>query len=403
MLFLMSDPQFNRGNSSHTGDEELVSGGVGVWPLFAELYAAIRTVNRALITTTDRQTLEKTVCQQLVEQTRYEAVSIADMPTVIGIADNWTTSGVDTVPPTLPSFDTTVDGDTEEYRSIVWTVPDSPWLVVPIVYQTTLYGVLCIHPSTVSISDRERDVVVELGELLGHAITAIERQQLLSADELVGLTVTSGDGGSALATAADRADCRLTLDGLIPRADGTPVAFLEVENGAVATVRETLRDWSSGSVRISQSADSSDTGVLAWEVDEESILGTITDAKVNVVRAIADGNTATYKMEATSNRTARRVLGRLCESFPDTTLKSKRQREVRADPLDGNRKPLTDELTDRQEEVLQTALQAGYFDWPRESTAEEVAATLDITPATLHGHLRKAQRTVFEQLFTRDW
>jgi predicted DNA binding protein len=58
-----------------------------------------------------------------------------------------------------------------------------------------------------------------------------------------------------------------------------------------------------------------------------------------------------------------------------------------------------DELTGRQREALEAAYRAGYYAWPRESTAEAVAATLDIAPSTLHAHLRKAQETILAALF----
>jgi hypothetical protein len=56
-------------------------------------------------------------------------------------------------------------------------------------------------------------------------------------------------------------------------------------------------------------------------------------------------------------------------------------------------------LTDRQFAVLQTAYYGGYFDTPRTSTGDELAAQLGVTRQALHQQLRKAERTVFEQLF----
>jgi predicted DNA binding protein len=58
-----------------------------------------------------------------------------------------------------------------------------------------------------------------------------------------------------------------------------------------------------------------------------------------------------------------------------------------------------DELTDRQREALEAAYRAGYFEWPRESSAEEVAGTLDISRPTFQGHLRKAEDAVLAALF----
>lgn len=51
-------------------------------------------------------------------------------------------------------------------------------------------------------------------------------------------------------------------------------------------------------------------------------------------------------------------------------------------------------LTDRQREVLEHALEHGYFEWPRRTTSEELATDLGITRATYLEHLRKAERTL---------
>lgn len=50
-----------------------------------------------------------------------------------------------------------------------------------------------------------------------------------------------------------------------------------------------------------------------------------------------------------------------------------------------------DELTDRQLEVLETAHDLGYYQYPRGANASEVADALDICPSTLAEHLAAAQ------------
>jgi len=51
----------------------------------------------------------------------------------------------------------------------------------------------------------------------------------------------------------------------------------------------------------------------------------------------------------------------------------------------------TARLTDRQYEVVERALEEGYFEWPREIDSEEMAETMEISRATFLEHLRKAQ------------
>jgi predicted DNA binding protein len=50
-----------------------------------------------------------------------------------------------------------------------------------------------------------------------------------------------------------------------------------------------------------------------------------------------------------------------------------------------------DSLTDRQQEVLAAAYEAGYYDYPRRATQDEVASTLGISGSTVAEHLRHAE------------
>lgn len=56
-------------------------------------------------------------------------------------------------------------------------------------------------------------------------------------------------------------------------------------------------------------------------------------------------------------------------------------------------------LTDRQWEVIRTAFNAGYYEWPRECTGEEVAEKLDITSPTFSEHIHAAERKLLAALF----
>lgn len=59
-------------------------------------------------------------------------------------------------------------------------------------------------------------------------------------------------------------------------------------------------------------------------------------------------------------------------------------------------------LSDRQAEVVQTALDGGYYEWPRETDAETLAADLDISHTTFLEHLRKAERTLLRTMLNRE-
>lgn len=50
------------------------------------------------------------------------------------------------------------------------------------------------------------------------------------------------------------------------------------------------------------------------------------------------------------------------------------------------------ELTDRQQEVLETAVELGYYDAPRGATHEDIAAELDCSTSVVGQHLRRVER-----------
>jgi predicted DNA binding protein len=55
-------------------------------------------------------------------------------------------------------------------------------------------------------------------------------------------------------------------------------------------------------------------------------------------------------------------------------------------------------IPERRREILNLALEQGYFEIPREVTLEELAAQMDITKTTASTHLRKAERQLVEFL-----
>jgi predicted DNA binding protein len=58
-------------------------------------------------------------------------------------------------------------------------------------------------------------------------------------------------------------------------------------------------------------------------------------------------------------------------------------------------------LTDRQYEILQRAYEAGYFEYPRENNATEIATELGISSPTFAQHIRAAESKIVEQIFER--
>lgn len=64
---------------------------------------------------------------------------------------------------------------------------------------------------------------------------------------------------------------------------------------------------------------------------------------------------------------------------------------------DGPDYPL-DDLTARQREVIERAWEMGYYEVPREVSADEIAADLELDSSTVNEHLQRAERNLLGQL-----
>ena len=92
----------------------------------------------------------------------------------------------------------------------------------------------------------------------------------------------------------------------------------------------------------------------------------------------------------------RAVVEELRDAFGDVALRSLHQHGDGAlgDAVVVDR----GQLTDRQREVLDTAHEMGYFDYPKGANAGEVAEALDISVSTLAEHLAAAQTKLLDDV-----
>jgi len=58
-----------------------------------------------------------------------------------------------------------------------------------------------------------------------------------------------------------------------------------------------------------------------------------------------------------------------------------------------------EELTARQDHILQIALEKGYFEFPKKINLRQLAKTLEVSPATLSEILRRGQKRVLQEHF----
>ena len=269
-------------------------------------------------------------------------------------------------------------------------------LMVPIIHGDTVHGVLCAYgtqPGTFDEAMVER--LALLGDAVGFAVTAVQNRRLLQRDVSVELEFRSHSGDAYLVRAARACDCRIETAGSVDVGAGV-LEYVRVVDGSPDCVAESAlaSDRVDGS-RVVRTTE--DGGVV--ELRASTCLRTeLSAVGARLERAVVRPTGTRIVAEVPRDGDVRTVHEVVCRSNPDAELVTKTERERSPDEGTAG-DSVADALTERQREVLQAAYLAGYYAWPRDTTAEELAETLGIASPTLHQHLRRAESNLLDALF----
>jgi PAS domain S-box-containing protein len=266
---------------------------------------------------------------------------------------------------------------------------------LPLTYGEVTYGVLVVFAGEPDAFDeRERLVLESLSGTIATAMNALETRRMLTTEAVVGVEVTIGDPTLFATALAERFDAAVDYRGLTEDGDGTPVVFLHVD-----------RELDAADVR-SAAADGRDVTLLSTTEDgtvlEVTAGGLVTALSEHgaVIRrlAVADGP-AELALELPDGQSARSAYDLLEDRYDRVELiRYQETEQPTRTPRDVVAR-LESSLTDRQLTALRTAYHANYFEWPRDVSGEELAASMDISRSTFHQHLRTAQRKLLAELF----
>lgn len=271
-------------------------------------------------------------------------------------------------------------------------------LALPLVHDDVVYGVLGVYTNRPdAFREHERAGFETLVRTAGLAIGAARRQRLLLSDTVVELTLRVG-GDDPIAAASGRADCTLTVDGVVPTDDGL-LCYVSVADGDPADAAEAL---SASGVAPEREIEGDGEDRRFELLVADGALAAVAARGATVRTATFENGTGRVVAEVAPDVDVRALVEDVSEAAPRTGLIAKRERERDVETAGEFRRDLRERLTDRQYTALKTARLADYFQSPRGSTAQEVAASLDITSPTLHHHLRAAERKLLDAFFADE-
>ena len=271
---------------------------------------------------------------------------------------------------------------------------------IPIAHDETLYGVLTVYTARDSaFSAEEREVIGQVGEITGHAIAAVERKRALTSDEVVEVDFAIEEVFPDVDGVGEPDG--ITFDQTVPVGDGRYHVYGTATADGMATLAA-YADEAAHVVGLRTISAEGDLSAFELRQTEPPLSTALATHGGRIDTAVVDDGTYSLTVQFPPGVAVRTIREVVTEAYPDATLLAQRQVSRPSDSPARVLTALESELTDRQRVVLQAAYFGGYFEWPRASTGEEIAESLDIAPATFSQHLRTAQARLFGVLLDDD-
>ncbi|MFB6219688.1 MAG: bacterio-opsin activator domain-containing protein [Halobacteriaceae archaeon] len=356
----------------------------------------IRDIDAALVSATSREEIETAVCERLVALDAFPAAWVGrqqrhgdriEHHTGVGVAD------FDDHPEDAPDRDAAVEAVRTRAASHATgaVVAGRAALAVPLAYEEAVYGVLVVYAADEDLFDEEtRTVLSELGATIGLAINALDRRDALVGDTVVELEFRVADGDSVASRLAAGVGDPVAVRALVPRDDGTYSAIYE----ASTAFPDDVLDEADGSADVVEGRQIDET-TLHYRVTGTTPATKAADLGGTPRDVSADPGGERLVVELPGESDVRGFVEAFTAAYPDAELLARRRRS-RTDGSAATR--AVERLTPRQREVLQTAYHSGYFEWPRETTGEELADLLGLSAPTVHQHLRASHRKLLEEV-----
>lgn len=273
---------------------------------------------------------------------------------------------------------------------------------VPLAYEDSLYGVLTVYADETGVfDDTERAVLAELGATIAHAINAVTTRQALVAEHVTELTFEVTDDRHFVTALSAAEDCDVSFEGATLQSDESFRYYVTVSGSTPEAAVAFAESFPAVEAARIVSVRPDGTCLLETAFETSRGFGVVADYGGVVESAHAVDGRGEVVVELPLSADVRAVVDALSAAFDGVELRAQRERERSGPAVPATRATLGRELTGKQRTALETAYYSGFFEWPRDSTGEDVADTLGVSAPTFHKHLRVAERKLLAELFDR--
>lgn len=197
---------------------------------------------------------------------------------------------------------------------------------------------------------------------------------------------------------SEQEDCRVDLEKMLPRGSDSYAEFFRIDGADPDSVLQLAEQ--NNLVEPSLITSHENGGLFEFVVEGFCPARALCERGAIPKEVSSDAGQGKIIAEIPVDKDSSAIISRFLENHPEAELVAKR-RSDRATPIwtrEELQKAVDERLTQRQQEVLQTAFEAGYYGRTRSTTGERLAEELGISQATLSEHLRVAERKLISIL-----
>ncbi|PSP98284.1 bacterio-opsin activator [Halobacteriales archaeon QS_4_70_19] len=177
------------------------------------------------------------------------------------------------------------------------------------------------------------------------------------------------DDGTAVSLATHHGDSDRLREILSGSDDVLDFEVLDRDNGIQTYIHFTPNETTEALLRLTREYEFVIDTPIRWDADDSGAVR---------VGLIGDDDTVQRAIESVPDN-IRLELEQLSEYSPES-------------------QELSALLTERQKEILDTAVDVGYYEVPRRATHEDIADTLDLSTTTVGEHLRKIEARMLSEI-----
>ncbi|WP_435334704.1 bacterio-opsin activator domain-containing protein [Haloarchaeobius sp. TZWWS8] len=399
-------------------------GPVGRRPLADQLASVERTIVDALVERVEPTELRRVVCESLtaLESVAVSWAGVHDEEMDAIRASQWAGldggyCATDQLPTAAGGRDSSIgerllDGEVVTVRDIAeGTLSESRTerslargyrsaVFVPLMDDGVCHGAVAVYGTKAGqFDERTRQSFRRLGRTVGFALANLTHHWAEPTGTITELEFRSSDERVLAVELSRTFGCTVEIRGL-SLSGGSLTILLWIEDADAEDAAAVAMERSD--VQSATSVVSTEHGsILKVDSDDQLLTAFLADQGMVLRRVTATAGVATAVIELPADADVRAVAEAIDEAYADTKLLARRERTTRLTPWEF-RAQVEETLTDRQFEVLQLAYTAGFYDWPREASGEDLARSLGVSQPTFLEHLRTGERKLFEQFFDEN-